>query len=70
MVPLTFVPGSGENTEVCTTLSAIPDDVVEGDEEFTVILSLTTTGPSLSIGNNVTTVTIVDSDGNTDGTLT
>ena len=44
-------------------ISAMSDDVVEADEEFMVVMTLKTSGTSLSTGNNVTRVTILDSDG-------
>ena len=63
LIPLTFGPGSADSAEVCTTLSAVDDNIVEGDEGFTVLLALTTPGPSLTILNNVTPVVIRDNDG-------
>lgn len=62
LIPLTFTPGSADGAEACTALSALEDDIVEGDEEFIVMVTLTTTGPSLSIENNATTVNILDGD--------
>ena len=61
-IPLTFAPGSADSAEVCTTLSATVDNIVEEDESFTVTLTLATPGPSLSIENNITTVAILDGD--------
>lgn len=62
-IPLTFGPGSANGAEACSMLSADDDTIVEGDEEFTVVLALTTPGPSLIVQNNVTPVVIIDNDG-------
>ena len=48
---------------MCPTITILADDLVEGEEEFTVFLTLVTTRKSLSLGNNVTKVTLSDDDG-------
>lgn len=62
-MPLTFEPGSDNGTERCTGVTASPDDLVECEEYFTAILALTTIGASLSIGTNVSNITILDIEG-------
>ena len=44
----------------CVNISIVDDDVFEGDETFTVTLTVTT--PGVMVGNTVTTVTIIDDD--------
>ena len=48
---------------MCVPLTAVADNLVECDEDFTVILDLISSGTSLSLGNNSTAVTLSDSDG-------
>jgi hypothetical protein len=62
-VPLTFSFGSGNRTEQCTVISAYPDDEVECAEYLTAILELSTIGTSLTLGTNVSTITILDIEG-------
>ena len=59
-VPLTFPAGSANGSKVCTTLTATADDLVELDEDFKVLLDQVTYASTLSIGNNVTAVTLID----------
>lgn len=62
-VSLTFLPGSDDGAEVCTPIIATADQLVECEEDFSVTFCLTTVGSSLSMGNSVTAVTLIDSDG-------
>jgi hypothetical protein len=62
-VPITFLPGSADRAEVCTPLTAFVDELVECEEDFSVLLALETPCSSLSLGNTVTAVTLVDGDG-------
>jgi hypothetical protein len=62
-VLLTFTPGSANGTEVCSPITVVPDDLVECEESFTVALTLVTSGASISLGNRIGTVTLLDSDG-------
>jgi hypothetical protein len=63
-MPLTFVAGSGDGAQMCSSIRILADNVTEFEEDFTVELALTTAGDSLSLGNNVTIVTHIDDDGN------
>ena len=63
MVYLAFLPGSTDQVEKCTHINATADDLIECDEEFKVVLALSTPGVSLSLGNNITAVTLIDGDG-------
>ena len=60
---LTFMSGEGNGVNECLTVSITDDNMVECDEQFTVSLTLNTEGDSLSTGNTLTTVTIMDDDG-------
>lgn len=60
---LTFSPGSGDGALMCSDVSILPDNRIEQDEDFTVSLALVTEEESLSLGNNATTITILDDDG-------
>lgn len=62
-VPLVFSSGSVDQVEECTYINTTDDDLIECDEEFQVVLSLATPGISLNLGNNITTVTLIDEDG-------
>jgi hypothetical protein len=48
---------------VSTSVFATDDNLVECEEELTITLALVTTGASLSLGNNATSVTIGDNNG-------
>jgi hypothetical protein len=48
---------------MCVLLNASADNLVEGDEDFTLVLDLITSGTNLSLGNNVTVFTVTDIDG-------
>lgn len=60
---LTFGPDSADGAEMCASVTANSDNLVELEEDFTVILSLVTLGASLSVGNAATIVAVADSDG-------
>lgn len=62
-VSLTFSAGSIDGVEKCITVNAASDDLVECDEEFKVVLALSTPGISLALGNNITAVKLIDGDG-------
>ena len=47
----------------CINVTVNRDDLVEFEEEFSVELMLNSSKDNLSLGNNVTVVTLVDSDG-------
>jgi hypothetical protein len=65
-VPLTFLAGSSSETVLCTPVTAVADQLIEcGVETFTVVMALATAGASLSLGNNITAVTLTEDDGNT-----
>lgn len=60
---LTFAPGSGDGARICSSVAILSDNVTELEENFSIALNLVTAGESLSVGNNVTLVTLTDSDG-------
>lgn len=63
-VPLIFTPGSADGAEMCVSVTASFDDLVEAEEHFAVTLALVTpAGTGLSLGNTKTVVTITNSDG-------
>ncbi len=45
----------------CVDISILDDNALEGDQTFTVTLS--TSDPDVMLGNDVTTITIIDNDG-------
>ncbi len=47
---------------VCANVTVVPDSMVECEEDFTVELTLDTIKDSLFRGNNLTRVTLMDSD--------
>ena len=62
-VPLTFALGSGNGTQMCTSVSANADNLVEPDETLTVELALQTpVGSSFQLVNTETVVTLRDAD--------
>jgi hypothetical protein len=61
--PVIFPIGSAEGAEKCVSIAVNPDDLVESEEEFSIILSLSSTGDSLNLGTHASTVTLFDSDG-------
>ena len=58
-----FESGSMNGAMECVNVTLNRDDLVEFEGEFTVELTLNSSKDSLSLGNNVTVVTLVDSDG-------
>lgn len=63
--PVTFPNGSGDGAETCVSITVHSDNVVESEENFTVMLVLTTTGTSFMTRDNTSTlrVIVMDSDG-------
>ena len=60
--PLTFpATTSSEDVMLCINVSITGDSVFEETETFTV--TVTTTSPRVTLGNNYTTVTITDNEG-------
>lgn len=59
----TFVTGSGHGAQMCTSWEAGTDDLVEGDEEFTITLTLANSGTTFHLENSATTVIILDING-------
>ena len=55
-----FPAGSISDTQQCINITIIDNTTVEENETFTVTLS--TSNPRVELDNNVTTVTILDSD--------
>jgi hypothetical protein len=62
-VPLVFPPTSVNGTQRCASLNATEDNLVECEEDFTVLLNLTTAGDGFRLGNAATIVSITDNDG-------
>ena len=62
-LPLSFSSGSGDGAQVCALVDIFSDNLVEGEEDFAVTLSLVTSTASLSLGNKVTVVTLTDDSG-------
>ena len=60
---LTFAAGSGDGALMCLSVIVLEDDVIEGEEDFSITLSLVTSRTSLSLGNSVMNVTLTDNDG-------
>ena len=58
---LTFPIHSTENAIECVAITIINDAELEGDETFTVLL--TTQDPDITLGNNITTINIIDDEG-------
>ncbi len=67
-IPLIFPTDSSDGDVVCANVTVISDGMVECEEEFSVELTLDMIKDSLSLGNNSTLITLVDSDGMTDFT--
>ena len=57
------MPGSGDGALMCSSVTVLEDDMIEGEEDFSITLTLVTTRTSLSLGNSATNVTLVDNDG-------
>lgn len=62
-VIITFPSGSVNGTEECTSITVNFDDLVELKEDFRVILALVTSGSSLGVRNNASTISLIDSNG-------
>ena len=62
--PVSFSSQSVNGTRVCSNLTALADNLVEyrNKENFTVLLEFMTFDEAFIIGNDVTTVTIIDMD--------
>ena len=56
--PLTFSAGSADSATQCLDVTIINDDIFEGDETFTVGLTVATS--DVMMGINRTTVTITN----------
>ena len=56
-----FASGSNDRDSECVNVTITEDSVFETNETFT--LTLTTLDPNVMLGNNVTTITVVDTDG-------
>ena len=57
---LTFPAGTSTGVMSCVDVSITDDSAVEGDETFTV--SLTSSSPIVTLGNDQVTITITDND--------
>ena len=62
-VPIMFSSGLSDGAMICANVSLLSDDLVECVEDFTIVLTLDTTKDTLSVLNNSTVVTLLDSDG-------
>ena len=60
---LSFMPGSSDGDMVCYNVTILSDDLVESEEDFTVELTLNTIDDGIQFGNNITAVTLIDSNG-------
>ena len=56
-----FPSGSTDTDTRCVNITLEDDEALERDETFTV--TLTTSDPNVMLGQDVTTVTVVDNDG-------
>ena len=60
---LTFVSGSAYGAERCASVTALSDNLVESDEEFSIYLTMAaSTTAEISLGNNKTTVIVMDNE--------
>jgi hypothetical protein len=57
------VTGSGNGAQICASWSARADDLVEGDEEFNLMLALVNPATAFNLGNAATKIMIRDIDG-------
>ena len=62
-MPVTFPVNSTNGTTKCVPLGINPDNLVESEEHFVVMLAMVTSGTSLSLGNNMLAVTLIDDNG-------
>ncbi len=60
---LTFALYSMDGDTVCLDVVIFNDTLVEGDETFTVTLTLVSTDQGVTTGNNTTAITITDDEG-------
>lgn len=58
---LHFPIGTGSDAMLCMDVNIIDDNISEGDETFTVLL--TTLSPNVTLGNAVANITITDNYG-------
>jgi hypothetical protein len=56
-----FTSGSPDGAARCVNIPILDDDALEGEQTFT--LTLTTSDPDVMIGNDATTITIIDNEG-------
>jgi hypothetical protein len=56
-----FTSGSPDGASRCVDIPILDDGALEGEQTFT--LTLTTSDPDVMLGNNVTTITIIDNEG-------
>ena len=59
-IDLVFTAGTSNGTVQCINVAIIDDSLVESNETFTVILA--TSNSVVELGNNLTTITITDTD--------
>ena len=59
---MSFAINSDDGDMVCFSVTILEDLRVELDEQFSISLSLVTTGSSLQTGSTMTTITILDDD--------
>lgn len=62
-MPLTFPSGTADGAEMCAPVIVNSDNLVEHEENFSVVLALVTSGTSLSLGRNMSAITLLDSEG-------
>lgn len=60
---LTFPSGSSYGVEMCAHMIVHSDNLVEFEENFTVVQALVTQGSSFILGNNRTAIALTDNDG-------
>ena len=60
---LEFPAGSPEGTTRCLNITINEDTLIEGNETFSVMLTLISTELGVTMGNSITTVTILDNEG-------
>jgi hypothetical protein len=56
-----FTSGSPDGATRCVDIPILNDGTLEGEQTFT--LTLTTSDPEVMLGNNVTTIIIIDNEG-------
>ncbi len=57
-----FTSGSDDDAVRCVDISIVEDNALEGIQTFT--LTLSTSDPDVTLGNNITTINVTDNDGN------